>query len=177
MYNITNRHNIAWDDERSRLEATQYLIRAALAYLPERMCTKNAIALLIATGMQESRFVYTRQINGPARGYWQFESGGGLIGIMSHVSSKDHLKNVTKRFDLPWDRTTLFKRIEEDRLFAAICARLLYFTDRMEIPAATYENEQEAWVYYIRNWRPGKPRRSSWHRFWRMACDVVNGKL
>ena len=37
-----------------------------------------ADVLLLAIGLQESRFEHRQQIGGPARSFWQFERGGGV---------------------------------------------------------------------------------------------------
>ena len=60
-------------------------VRPALALLPAAMNTPQARCMLLAIGLQESRFVHRRQIGGPARGFWQFERGtrtsrGGVWG-------------------------------------------------------------------------------------------------
>ena len=38
------------------------------------MDSAKARVMLLAIGLQESRFEHRRQIGGPARGFWQFES-------------------------------------------------------------------------------------------------------
>ena len=55
-------------------------VRPAMALLPARMDTPEADCMLLAIGLQESRFVHRRQIGGPARGFWQFEKGTRVIG-------------------------------------------------------------------------------------------------
>ena len=44
-------------------------VRPALALLPAAMNTPQARCMLLAIGLQESRFVHRRQIGGPARGF------------------------------------------------------------------------------------------------------------
>src|SRR5690606_35531315 len=56
----------------------------AYALLPSRMDSDRATVMLLAIGLQESRFEHRRQIKGPARGFWQFERGGGVRGVMTH---------------------------------------------------------------------------------------------
>ena len=62
------------------------IIEPALLLLPERMRTDQAKVMLLAIGLQESRFVHRRQIGGPARGFWQFEDGrlSGLAGLITY---------------------------------------------------------------------------------------------
>ncbi|WP_199533145.1 hypothetical protein [Thiopseudomonas alkaliphila] len=62
----------------------QTAIDPALALLPARMKSKKAVVMMLAIGLQESRFIHRRQIKGPARGFWQFEKGGGVYGVLNH---------------------------------------------------------------------------------------------
>ncbi len=76
-------------------------LRPAMALLPARMNTPAADCMLLAIGLQESRFVHRRQIGGPARGFWQFEKGtrasrGGVWGVFLHAASRDHLATLCK---------------------------------------------------------------------------------
>jgi len=50
--------------------------------------------------------------------------------------------------------------LETDDVFACGVARLLLWTDPRKLPAA--DDEDGAWEYYLRNWRPGKPHRDRW---------------
>ncbi|SUA63194.1 Uncharacterised protein [Oligella urethralis] len=146
------------------------IITPAMKYLPPKMDSKKARAMMIAIALQESRMIHTRQIRGPARGYWQFESGGGLRGIMNHRASAPYLRGIVQSFNLPWERSALFNAIEHMQVFAAICARLLLWTDPRPLPASDAE---QAWQYYMRVWRPGKPHRHTWDNFWKIALEVT----
>ena len=59
----------------------RYTLPSAFALLPPAMDTPDARVLLLAIGLQESKFSHRLQIGGPARGYWQFEQGGGVRGV------------------------------------------------------------------------------------------------
>lgn len=140
---------------------------------------KAAYALLYAIGMQESRFKHRDQVVpgkapgqvGPATGFWQFERGGGVAGVMQHHLSADIARKAVEAAGVPWEPGAVWNALahpEYDRL-AATFARLLLFTDARPLPPATPEAEEEAWQYYLRNWRPGKPHRATWGEFWRKA--------
>ena len=62
------------------------VIRPGLAVLADatalRVDSPEAEVLLLAIATQESALRHRTQVGGPARGYWQFERGGGLAGIM-----------------------------------------------------------------------------------------------
>ena len=66
-------------------DVVEKAIRPALAALPARMRSREAVVMLLAIGLQESLFRYRRQMaNGPARGFWQFEKMGGVAGVLQH---------------------------------------------------------------------------------------------
>ena len=44
--------------------------------------------MLVTIAGQESAWTHRRQINGPARGFWQFERGGGVAGVIAHPASR-----------------------------------------------------------------------------------------
>ncbi|SDD04775.1 hypothetical protein SAMN04487779_100436 [Belnapia rosea] len=142
-----------------------------------------AEALLIAIGLQESGFATRDQIDagpqviGPATGFWQFERGGGVRGVLRHPASRAPARLLTMETgtaveeDAVW---RLFATPQGDELACAF-ARLLLFTDPVALPAPVPAAEEEAWLCYLRNWRPGKPRREHWGPFWRDACNRVAG--
>ena len=140
---------------------------------------KAAEALMLAIGLQESRFKARDQIVqgkaagqvGPATGYWQFERGGGVAGVMSHHLTADIARKAASDAGVPFERDAIWRHFATpagDEL-AATFARLLLFTDPRSLPPATVAGEDEAWSYYVRNWRPGKPHRASWGAFWRLG--------
>jgi hypothetical protein len=141
-----------------------------------------AEAMIIAIGLQESRFAVRDQIVsgkapgavGPATGYWQFERGGGVRGVMRHPASRTIAQEMAEAAGVAWDEDAIwrvFTRPEGDEL-ACVFARLLLLTDAQALPAAAVGSEEEAWVYYLRNWRPGKPHRQTWGGFWAQAVGM-----
>lgn len=129
--------------------------------LPKHMDSDRARVMLLAIGLQESGFTTRRQINGPARGFWQFEKGG-VLGVFKHHISMEPLRLLCRDRDCNFDPTAIYHRLEDDDILAAGVARLLLLTDPKALPAI--EDEQGAWDYYKRNWRPGKPHPSRWPR-------------
>lgn len=150
-------------------------INPALAILPMAMDSPKARVLLLATGLQESRFEHRRQMgNGPARGFWQFERGGGVKGVFTHHASTGHLFNLCKARDVPFDIPTIWACLETDDVLAAGVARLLYYTDPKPLPAV--EDAEGAWKLYLRTWRPGKPHPSTWPGYHRQAREALGLK-
>src|SRR3546814_10617520 len=50
-----------------------FAIEPAIDLLGPQFGSVDAERMLLAIGLQESRFLHRAQIGGPARGYWQFE--------------------------------------------------------------------------------------------------------
>lgn len=152
----------------------QSAIVPALALLPARMNSKEALVMLYAIGLQESKFEHRRQMgNGPARGFWQFERNGGVAGVLRHKSSQIHALAACKSRGLTdLKESELIKghtpnsiverayhALERDDVLAAVFARLLLWTDPKALPALG--DVDRAFNLYIRTWRPGAYSRGS----------------
>ncbi|MFY3460975.1 hypothetical protein ACOTJD_30400 [Achromobacter xylosoxidans] len=151
-------------------------ITPALALLPAGMDTPAARVMLLAIGLQESRFVHRRQIGGPARGFWQFEKGtrasrGGVWGVYLHQASKDRLAALCKARSVACDPDAIYAALEYDDVLAAGVARLLLWTDPKALPAIG--DSDAAWSLYLRTWRPGKPHPHTWPDLYRQAAAQV----
>lgn len=160
-------------------EITERGIDPALKLLPCGLDSLQARVMLLAIGLQESRFAYRRQIVGgqmigPAKSFWQAEKGGGMVkGVRLHAATRDlatllYSARGVRRLD-----SSIWNAIEHDDVLAAGLARLLLYTDPYKLPALGHE--QEAWELYVRTWRPGKPRRDTWNAFYTRALDFVTG--
>jgi hypothetical protein len=153
-------------------------INPALSLLPQKMDSDAARVLLLAIGLQESRLKFRHQktsdpyTKGPARGLWQFERGGGVVGVMLHDKSRLHAETLCKSRAVPHDSILVHARLEFDDILAAGFARLLLWTDIKQLPAVDASHD-ETWDYYIRNWRPGKPHRETWDEFHAQARAQV----
>lgn len=154
-------------------------IDPALALLPPKMDTPQARVMLLAIGLQESRFMFRFQKiagkpyqKGPARGFWQFERGGGVHGVMSHAATQDMAERLCIERAVPFDSVLIHAALETDDILAAAFARLLLWADRKALPALDASHD-EAWDCYIRNWRPGKPHRATWDQFHAQARGQV----
>lgn len=145
-------------------------VNEGLALLPSNMDSVSARVMLYAIGLQESRFTYRFQIvagkpdaKGPARGYFQFEAGGGVKGVMTHPSTQQHAERICELRGVPFERTAVWRRLETDDVLAVCFARLLLWADPKPLPPIT--DKQAAWDCYLSAWRPGKPHRSTWDGF------------
>lgn len=161
----------------------QNAISVGLKHLPASMDTPSARAMLYAIALQESAGIHRWQIvnpshperMGPARGFWQFELGGGVLGVLTHVSSKPHAKNLCEHYMLnpvAYQVYALLHRPAYDGLAAGF-ARLLLWTDAQALPEPELDQTDTAWDYYLRVWRPGKPHRSTWDECFRQGVEYA----
>lgn len=161
----------------------QRAIEPAYKLLPASMKSREATVMLLAIGLQESRFEHRFQVlqgrpgvKGPARGFWQFERGtrasrGGVWGVYLHPASKGHLEALCKSQGVPFNPDSIYQNIEVNDVLAAGVARLLLWTDPRALPAIGQESA--AWDCYIRNWNPGKPHPQTWPSLYRQAVGAV----
>lgn len=154
-------------------EIMRMAILPALALLPVKMDTPQARVMLLAIGLQESRFTdRVQKGNGPARGFWQFEKGGGVKGVMTHKASRDYVRGICEVRGVPLDQYQVWTALARDDIFAAALARLLLWTDAFALPAR--DDVDGAWgLYAKRVWNPGRPHRSTWDGFYLDAVNFV----
>ena len=173
----------------SAAEMLDGTIRPVLSWLWTEARIANgpaAEAMMVAIGLQESRFEHRDQVDsgpaviGPATGFWQFERGGGVAGVMGHHLTADLARKVADAAGVAWDRDAIWRAftLPEGDQIATAFARLLLYTDPRALPAAEFAAEDAAWEYYLRNWRPGRPHRETWGAFWRqgVALAVAGGR-
>ena len=126
--------------------------------------------MLLAIGLQESRFRYRRQRGGPAKSYWQFEPAG-IGGALQHHASRPHALAVLDALDYPEYRDAIYEAIEDNDVLSCCFARLLLFTDPAPLPQIG--QAAKSWSYYTRTWRPGRPRPDTWEECYSQAVQQV----
>jgi hypothetical protein len=139
--------------------------------LPGKFASLGATVMLLAIGLQESRFEHRKQIGGPAMGFWQFERGGGVKGVLTHESSARHAKAICALRGVPATLDGVYRTLADDDILAAGFARLLLWTDARPLPAIG--DADGAWAYYLRNWRPGKPHPQTWDSLYKQAMEAI----
>lgn len=132
--------------------------------------TDIARILTMTIAGQESNWQYRRQINGPARSYWQFEKGGGAAGLFNVLPAQ--LEAVCRAFDIPYDLSTVFEAMAWNDTLGCAMARLLLWDDPNPLPAVG--DKEAGWQYYLRNWRPGAPHRESWDGLYDKAVAAIH---
>lgn len=139
--------------------------------LPGQFESPEAHVMLLAIGLQESRFENRKQIGGPARGFWQFEERGGVWGVLNHESSRLYARSVCLLRAVAPTTGDVYRALAHDDMLACAVARLLLWTDPGPLPRIG--DVEGAWNYYLRNWRPGKPHRSTWNGLYDQARKAV----
>lgn len=152
------------------LEYIRTVMNVAMAMLPPAMDSSEARAMLFAIGMQESGFAHRKQVSGPARGFWQFEEGGGVRGVLGHSASKPVIEPLLPVLVVtPWE---CYDALSQNDVLACLFARLLLWTHPIALPRR--DNPSAAWDYYANTWRPGKPHRETWEGNFQRAWNLVD---
>ena len=164
-------------------------IRPALRLLPAPMTSREALVMMFAIGLQESRMVHRYQLmlgqdgkelrnddgtvkKGPARGLAQFEKGGGVRGVLTHHASKRHAFSVLGGLGyMDVTEHAVWEALEHDDVLAFALARLLLWTDPYPLPKM--DDPWRAWDLYLRVWRPGRPHPDTWMSFHAEAVMTV----
>lgn len=135
-----------------------------------------ARVMLLAIALQESgpgleaRYQHSpAEQPGPARGFWQFEQGGGVLGVLSHRATRDLALAICDDCGVVAHRAAVWRSLEGHDDLAVAFARLLLWSDPAPLPST----EQDGWAYYLRNWRPGKPHPARWPIHWETATNTV----
>jgi hypothetical protein len=137
--------------------------------------TDDAARFLLVVALQESGPMLVARYQGypgeagPARGWWQFEEGGAVKGVMTHQATKSVAGEVCSDCSVNHDTSAVWRALEGHDVLAVSFARMLVMTDPNPIPT----EEQPAWDYYINLWRPGKPHPDTWPTNWKVASDTI----
>lgn len=132
----------------------------------------RARVLMLAIAGQESGWEHRLQIGGPARSFWQFEKGGGVAGVLQHPASAQKIRGVCADLKITCDVPTVYEAMAWNDVLGAAMARLLLLTDPAPLPAVG--KVDEAWQYYLRNWRPGMPHPEAWPARYAAALGIVH---
>lgn len=144
------------------------VIPAAYSLLPFKMRAPESKALLLAFGLQESRFEQRRQRGGgPALSFWQAESTGGFRGILNHPATGALARDILRRMGYGEPDDSDFLALEHNDILACCGARLLLWTHPDKLPGCG--EEARAWAMYLDTWRPGKPHEKTWSECWARA--------
>lgn len=160
-----------------------FLLPACLALFPAEYSSKEAQAMMIAIGLQESDFKHRQQLvgnhrnwwqslTGPAVSMWQFERVG-IRGVLEHRTTGPLIRLVLDKLGYPADVETIYKAIIHNDILAVCFARLLLFT--VPDPLPTRNQPAKGWEQYVWAWRPGKPKPDRWQERFSRAWEIVGG--
>lgn len=148
-----------------------YIFPAAFGLLPGSMDTPASRAMLLAIGLQESRFEHRRQMGGgPAQGFWQFEKAG-VQGVIEHPSTRAFAIQVCQELIYTPSVIVVATSIANNDVLACAFARLLLWTVDGMLPSRGFP--ERGWRQYIDGWRPGKPHRLTWNDNFALAWTIV----
>lgn len=148
----------------------------ALAWLATSAGTKSndrARVLVLTIAGQESNWQHRRQIGGPARGFWQFELGGGVDDVFRVTGPQ--LQKVCASLDIPFDPRVVFEAMAWNDRLAGAMARLLLYVDPRPLPDVG--DVVAGWQYYLRNWRPGAPHPDVWPGLYAKALAAMGAPV
>ena len=148
------------------------------ATVPEVPVDDRARVLLLAIAGQEGGWQFRAQADGgPAHGFWQFEQGGGVAALMSNKTTSAFVRRLAARTGCPFTPMSVWGALAsisgDDMAFGL--ARLILWSDPAPLPDPG--DDEACWQTYVRNWRPGKPRRDDWTANIAAARGVGNGVL
>lgn len=122
--------------------------------------------ILLAIAGQESGWRDREQVNGPARGFWQFERGGAVHGVMQHAATVVELRRCCASLEIEFNEYVLYEAVAWNDSLAYAMARLLLWSD----PAPLPDMQDELWELYLRCWRPGNPKPLAWAGNWTVSA-------
>lgn len=121
--------------------------------------------LLMAIAGQESGWSARLQFPVPyARGYWQFEAAG-----VGYVIGRPELVASCADLDIPLSH--VHEAIAWNDLLAYAVARMTLWLDPAALPI--HGDCAGGWDYYLRCWRPGRPRPDDWSGCYRQAMTAM----
>jgi hypothetical protein len=143
-------------------EARTLIVFPTLEWLGGVYDTSRAERMLLTIGLTESGFKTRLQVGGPARGFWQFEKNGGCAEFEASPKLAD-LRKRAKSLGFPFTRGETYAAIGAGAdILACIMARGILWIDPAPLPT----DRDEAYAYYLRRWRPGKPSKARWNTSW-----------
>jgi hypothetical protein len=153
------------------LHAHAHTIPAAYALLPKAMQSDAATAMLLAIGLQESKFEHRKQVRGPARGFYQFELTG-VRGVLTHEKTEPHISRVLAALCYGGATTAeCHEAITHNDVLATCFARLLLWSMPGKLPDK--HSYEKAWQIYLNGWRPGRPHPETFPAHYGVAWDIV----
>lgn len=157
--------------------ALETIIVPTLAPLGAPFDTRDARLMLVAAGMQESRFEARDQgdpdVPGPARGLWQFEKIACRDFVERGHRRLQHAVRCRRAIGV-LEPMRLWWLIGEPRFDPVACllARDALFRHVAE-PLPQPGDVDEAWRQYVAAWKPGQRDRERWTRSYAASLEAL----
>ena len=131
------------------------LVENTCLEMGEKFASKDAIDLVVSTGIVESRYEYIRQMgNGPARSFWQVEPASAVDNLAHYLKHRKNLMGKCAKASLVdlkyWQMfdEDLWAEILEKNIAAGIIhCRLKYWRVPKKMPN-TIEEQAIYWKKY-----------------------------
>lgn len=145
-------------------------------YLDPRFNSESAQIQLVATGLQESKFMdRVQEGDGPAHSFWQMEQGGGVHGVLTSDVTRALAVELCAHFNVDPTEAAVWAALAlpQNDCLACGLARYILYADPSPLPAVG--DVDGSWNCYIRNWRPGKPKPLTWSGNYAIAKENLDG--
>lgn len=150
-----------------------HILPDALDLLPRRMDTLEGRAMVMAIGCQESEFnARVQGGGGPAHGFWQFERGGGIKGVLTHAGTGPLVRPILHLLRYKDTVDECYAAVTYDAVLAAVFARLLLWSVPGALPRI--HEDEKGWQQYLAGWNPGKPHPEKWSLNFDFGWALVN---
>ena len=131
------------------------LVKETCSKMGRKFASDNAVKLILATGIVESRYEYLRQLgDGPARSFWQVEPSSAVDNLVHYLKHRPKLMKKCAEATLVdlkhWQTYDegLWEEILEKNIAAGIVhARLKYWRVPRRMPS-TIEGQANYWKKY-----------------------------
>lgn len=150
-----------------------YVVPAAYALLPPSMAHPRATAMLLATGLQVSKFRDRRPLEGTACGFWGFEKPN-VREVITNPHTRLTVETALRvlRYEAMIDSVANIQQLLVDNdTLACVFARSLLLTLPTQLPR---RNQRDlGWRQFAQAWNPADPAEFTWPHYFAEAWDRV----
>ena len=131
------------------------LVEDTCSLMGEKYASKDAVDLVLATGIVESRYEYIRQMgDGPARSFWQVEPATAVDNCVHYLKHRPHLiKSCAKaslvdlKYWQMYDEEIWSEILEKNIASGIVHCRLKYWRVPKGMPK-TLRDQADYWKKY-----------------------------
>ena len=137
------------------LSQIKSLVTEVCTDMGEKFASKDAVNLIVATGIVESRYEYLRQMgDGPARSFWQVEAATAVDNLAHYLKHRPDLMKKCAEASMVdikhwqnFDEKVWEKILEKNIAAGIVHARLKYWRVPKRMPN-THEGQADYWKKY-----------------------------